>query len=114
MEKVVGISEPASPAEKPRFELQTLDLDLPDFGVGFSLATPSEADAGCTISQIQSVMEDRVTSYSIAARPTVSGSSMLECESRNAKPCPYFLPVCSRALSCCSVHNSVRSARRRV
>ncbi|KAG0662249.1 hypothetical protein C6P46_003435 [Rhodotorula mucilaginosa] len=75
VEKVVGISEPASPAEKPRFELQTLDLDLPDFGVGFSLATPSEADAGCTISQIQSVMEDRVTSYSIAARPTVSGST---------------------------------------
>ncbi|GAA5959841.1 hypothetical protein JCM8115_004875 [Rhodotorula mucilaginosa] len=41
--ELVYTSEPASPAEKPRIELQTLDLDLPDFGVGFSLATPSEA-----------------------------------------------------------------------
>lgn len=69
-----------APVEKPQIELQTLDLDLPDFGVGFSLATPSEADAGRTISQTQSVMEERVTSYSIAAHSTVNRSS-------TSKPC---------------------------
>ncbi|KWU45790.1 hypothetical protein RHOSPDRAFT_32721 [Rhodotorula sp. JG-1b] len=70
---------PASaPAGKPRIELQTLDLDLPDFGVGFSLATPSEADVGRTISQIHSMMEERVTSYSIAAPRTLNKSDAIE------------------------------------
>ncbi|GAA5860463.1 hypothetical protein JCM3774_000431 [Rhodotorula dairenensis] len=59
-------------AQQPRIELQKLDLDLPDFGVGFSVSTPIQVDPTRSPSPGPNDPRDLSRPSSSTARPAPS------------------------------------------
>lgn len=74
----------AVPVVQPRIELQMLDLELPDFGLGFSVTTPVQAAQAEPPSLAPAACANQPPPSSPAAPPACSTSAVSNCKLHRA------------------------------